>query len=340
MFTVHTLPGKAKEDNKTLLCSALCQDRGAKFLMCFYKQMAKFTMIVLLALLLLCYGVGNIHCVHENSTDLDALLDFKQSVSSDPNGALTSWITSTHYCRWKYVTCTQMRPWRISGLNLTGQSLQGRITSSLANLTFLSVVDLSLNSFSGELPPLNGLQQLDTLYLNGNSLEGNIPDALTNCSKLRNLDLSSNQLSGIIPPKIGALSNLEILVLDSNYLTGIVPPTFPNLSRLSFCSIRLNQLVASIPNGVWQLSNMTVLQLGNNNLSGEIPQAINMTRLQILGLEFNKFGKALPSNLGNVLPSLQQVTLGNNMFEGQIPASLGNASELQVIDLSRNSFTG
>ncbi|CAN6245118.1 unnamed protein product [Urochloa humidicola] len=106
MFTVHNhTPAKPKKTNKTLL-SALCQDRGAKFLMRFFKQMEKFAMIVLLVLLLLCYGVGNVHCVHDNSTDLDALLDFKQSVSSDPNGALTSWITSTHYCRWKYsFTC-------------------------------------------------------------------------------------------------------------------------------------------------------------------------------------------------------------------------------------------
>ncbi|XP_062219592.1 receptor kinase-like protein Xa21 [Phragmites australis] len=308
--------------------------------MCLSKQLAQLAMLILLALLLMCFRAGNVYCVHENSTDLHSLLDFKQDVTSDPNRALSSWNTNAHYCRWKYVTCTQTRPWRVSGLNLTGQSLEGQISSSLANLTFLSVIDLSVNNFFGELPPLNGLQQLDTLYLNGNSLEGNIPDTLTNFSKLKNLDLSHNQLSGTIPPKIGSLSNLEVLLLGHNNLTGIIPPTFSNLTSLSICNFVENQLEGSIPHGIWQSSNMTVLALGSNSLSGEIPQSINMSRLQILGLELNKLSKVLPSNIGDALPNLQRLMLGGNTFVGQIPASLGNTSGLQVIDLSINSFTG
>ncbi|XP_062219597.1 LRR receptor-like serine/threonine-protein kinase EFR isoform X4 [Phragmites australis] len=236
--------------------------------MCLSKQLAQLAMLILLALLLLCYGAGNVYCVHDNNTDLHSLLDFKQGVTSDPNGALSSWNTDTHYCRWKYVTCTQTRPWRVSGLNLTGQSLEGQISSSLANLTFLSVIDLSVNNFFGKLPPLNGLQQLDTLYLNKNSLEGIIPDTLTNCSKLKILDLAENQLSGTIPAKIGSLSNLGGLDLGYNNLTGIIPPTFSNLTSLSFCSVQANQLEGTIPHGIWLLSNMTVLGLGNNSLSG------------------------------------------------------------------------
>ncbi|XP_062219595.1 probable LRR receptor-like serine/threonine-protein kinase At3g47570 isoform X2 [Phragmites australis] len=85
---------------------------------------------------------------------------------------------------------------------------------------------------------------------------------------------------------------------------------------------------------------MTVLGLGNNSLSGEIAQTINMSRLQTLDLVFNKLSKGLPSNIGDALPSLLSLTLGGNTFVGQIPASLGNASGLQLIDLSKNSFTG
>ncbi|CAO2046585.1 unnamed protein product [Urochloa humidicola] len=55
--------------------------------------------LILLPLLLLSYGVGNIHCstIHENSIGLQALLDFKQSVTSDPNGALNNWTMSSHF---------------------------------------------------------------------------------------------------------------------------------------------------------------------------------------------------------------------------------------------------
>lgn len=204
-------------------------------------------MLLLLALLLLCYGVGNVHCVHENSTDLRALLDFQRRITSDPNRALSSWNTSVHYCRWSGVMCTRTRPCRVSVLNLTGQSLAGEITPSLSNLTLLTALDLSVNRFSGKLPPLDGLQLLKNLYLNGNSLEGTIPVALTNCSNLVNLDIHVNQLSGVIPPEIGLLSNLGGLDLLYNNLTGMIPLTFANLTLLSFCNLRANQLEGSIP---------------------------------------------------------------------------------------------
>ncbi|RCV09303.1 hypothetical protein SETIT_2G016400v2 [Setaria italica] len=297
-------------------------------------------MLIQLALLLLCYGVGNVHCVHGNSKELQSLLDFKQGVTTDPNRALSSWNTSVHYCRWSGVICTPTQPWQVSGLNLTGKSLVGEITSSLVNLTLLSQLDLSSNSFSGQLPPLGGLQLLHTIYLNDNSLDGTIPDALTNCSNLVNLDLHNNKLSGVIPPKIGLLSNLDYLDLSRNNLTGVIPPTFPNLTHVSFCKLKSNQLEGSIPDGLWQMSNMGQLSLGNNTLSGEIPQTINMSRLQILGLELNRLGKTLPSNFGNAVPSLIRLILDGNMFEGHIPVSLGNASSLELIDLSGNHFTG
>jgi Leucine rich repeat N-terminal domain. len=151
------------------------------------KQAAKLAMLIQLVLLLLFYGLGNVHCstVHENRIDLQSLLDFKNGVTDDPSGALDSWNTSTHFCRWNGVTCTTMRPLRVSKLNLTAQNLAGKISSYLTNLTFLSFLDLSSNHFSGQIPLLNNLQQLNTLNLSINTLEGTIPDELMNCSNLK-----------------------------------------------------------------------------------------------------------------------------------------------------------
>ena len=64
-----------------------------RLMCCCSKEPAKLAVLILLPLLLLlCYGVGNIHCstVSEDSRDLHALLDFKQGVS-DPSGALSNW---------------------------------------------------------------------------------------------------------------------------------------------------------------------------------------------------------------------------------------------------------
>lgn len=145
------------------------------------EQPAKLAVFVQLVLLLLCYGVGNnvvVHCstVRENNTDLQSLIDFKNGITEDPGGVLLSWNTSTHFCRWNGVICTATRPWRVSGLNLTDRSLAGKITSSLANLTSLSIPYLSSNRFFGQVPLLNQLKKLDTLNLSINTLEGTIPN--------------------------------------------------------------------------------------------------------------------------------------------------------------------
>jgi len=265
-------------------------------------------------LLLLCYGVES---VHENSIDLQALLDFKQGVHSDPYGALSNWTLSSHFCHWNGVTCTTTRPWRVQKLLLNASSLAGQISSSLGNLTFLYELDLSNNSFTGPLPLLGGLQQLQYLFLNNNNLSGSIPDELTNSSILASLDLSSNLLVGSIPPKLGLLSKLTYLKLRSNRLEG------------------------SIPSELGQLLKLKTLLLDGNRLSGEIPHAIfQLSSLEYLGLYSNMLGKTLPPNLGDLLPNLTEIELAHNNFEGDIPASLGNATRITKIGLSFNNFTG
>ena len=99
------------------------------------------------------------------------------------------------------------------GLNLIGESLVGQISSSLGNLTLLNTLDLGNNSFSGPIPLLNKLQNLNKLSLWGNLLEGVIPVGLTNCSNLVGLDLSENNLVGYIPSNIGFLTKLKIIFL-------------------------------------------------------------------------------------------------------------------------------
>ena len=309
------------------------------------EQPAKLAMFIQLVLLLLCYGVGNnavVHCstVRENNTDLQSLIDFKKGITEDPGGVLISWNTSTHFCRWNGVICTTTRPWRVSILNLTDKSLAGKITSSLANLTSLSILSLFSNRFFGQVPLLNHLKQLDTLNLSINALEGAIPNELINCSNLRALDISGNLLHGAIPANIGSLTNLEHLDLAANNLTGIIPVSVQNLTKVNMIRLKHNYLDGSIPDRIWQLPNLSVLLLGNNTLSGEIPSTLNLSRIKLLNLELNMLGKALPKNFGDAFPRLQQATLDYNNFEGQIPTSLGNASGLWYIDLSSNYFTG
>ncbi|CAO2039657.1 unnamed protein product [Urochloa humidicola] len=86
---------------------------------------------------------------------------------------------------------------------------------------------------------------------------------------------------------------------------------------------------------------MVYCYLSENSLSGEIPQTLsNISSLLDLSLSVNMLENALPSNIGDAFPNLQNLFVGGNTFQGQIPASLGNASGLGQIDLSLNGFSG
>uniref|UniRef100_A0A0D3FM82 Receptor kinase-like protein Xa21 n=1 Tax=Oryza barthii TaxID=65489 RepID=A0A0D3FM82_9ORYZ len=305
-------------------------------------QPVNLTMLVPWALLLLSYGVGSVRCatVPGNNTDVLSLLEFK-ATTNDPRGALSSWNTSIHYCGWSGVTCNPKNRGRVTTLNLANQGLSGQIAFSIGNLTVLHTLNLSNNQFVGQIPPLNNLQKLQFLDLSRNSLDGVIPDSLTNCSNLRELNLHTNFIAGTIPPKIGSLSKLVQLAVFSNNLTGTIPTTIRNCTRLERLDLGSNQLEGIIPDELGHLSNISMLFLGGNWLSGGIPASLfQLSALRILDLDTNMLNKTLPPNMGDLLPNLQKLNLAGNMFEGQIPDSLGNASGLDWIGLSENKFSG
>lgn len=181
-------------------------------------------MLLVLELLLLLHGVGGIRCstVPENSTDMLSLLTLRKAIN-DPAGALRNWDTRAPHCQWNGVRCTMKHHGRVTALNLAGQGLSGTIPASLGNLTFVRILDLSNNNFSGQMPDLSNLQKIQVLNLSYNSLGGIIPDTLTNCSNLKELHLYHNSLRGEIPRQIGLLINLVFLALNNNNLTGAIP---------------------------------------------------------------------------------------------------------------------
>ncbi|XP_039160939.1 receptor-like protein 43 [Eucalyptus grandis] len=91
-------------------------------------------------------------------------------------------------------------------------------------LDVFTVIDLSNNSFEGEIPGAIGdLQGLHGLSLSNNFLTGHIPSSLGNLTVLESLDLSRNKLSGRIPQKLTKLTFLSSLNVSYNNLTGFVP---------------------------------------------------------------------------------------------------------------------
>ena len=188
--------------------------------------------------LMLVYRCGYVRCatVPQDSTDMLALINFRQAITGEPRGFFNSWNNSVDYCNWNGVTCSKTHRGRVRELNLTGGSLEGRISPSLGNLTLLKILDLSSNSLSGQLPDLNCLRKLQFLVMSNNKLQHFAPNALTNCSNLLYLDLSANNLAGSIPlpPRISFLYKLEFLNLQSNHFTGLIPSSLGNITQLEY----------------------------------------------------------------------------------------------------------
>ncbi|XXG39574.1 hypothetical protein AAC387_Pa01g0504 [Persea americana] len=171
-----------------------------------------------------------------NETDRLALLAFKTEITADPSQALSSWNDSLHFCEWRGVTCGRKHQ-RVSTLNLTSLSLEGALSPHIANLSFLTSIDLSTNRFHGRVPfALGHLFRLQQLNLSFNSLQGEIPSAISNCSKLLVVDISSNNLAGKIPSELdkGVFGNASaVSVMGNSKLCGGIP-----MLQLPECVVR------------------------------------------------------------------------------------------------------
>ncbi|GJM95113.1 hypothetical protein PR202_ga11817 [Eleusine coracana subsp. coracana] len=309
------------------------------------------------------------------STDEQALLAFKASISSDPSGVLVAWTptngsvnATNNICRWSGVSClSRQHPGRVTALELMSSNLTGVISPSLANLSFLHTLNLSGNNLHGSIPSELGMfHRLQVISLGGNSLTGKIPASLTNCARLTHVELqrnglhgeipsnfsycqelrvfnvSVNSLSGGIPPSFGALLKLEFLGLHRSNLTGGIPPSLGNISSLlAFDASENYNLGGDIPDALGRLTKFNFLRLASAGLSGTIPPSLfNISSLRTLDLGNNYLSGVLPPDVGITLPRVQFLSLYNCQIKGRIPSSIGNATGLRLIQLHYNDLQG
>ncbi|OMO85628.1 hypothetical protein CCACVL1_10074 [Corchorus capsularis] len=252
-------------------------------------------------------------------------------------------------------------------------SLTGSLPPSyFSNCTKLGNVDLSYNSFAGQIPAeIGNCQGLWSLNLYNNQFTGQLPASLTNVT-LYNLDVEYNLLSGELPlylvgkqptfmflhlsynkmtshdsntnlyPFFAALRNcteLEELELAGMGLGGTLPSSIghPNLMRIE---LQENRIFGSIPPEIGNLSNLNVLKLTSNLLNGTVPEDIGrLSRLEQLSLSHNFFNMTIPAALAKLL-HLGLLDLSNNNFCGEIPASLGDLLRLYYLLLNNNLLSG
>uniref|UniRef100_A0A7I4FKM5 Protein kinase domain-containing protein n=1 Tax=Physcomitrium patens TaxID=3218 RepID=A0A7I4FKM5_PHYPA len=256
----------------------------------------RLALVLFLFLALDTFGVAGLNA------DGIALLEFKKSITSDAQSALQNWnYVDDTPCYWNGITCMKVQGVdRVVQIVLPRKSLGGTLSPYLGNLTYLAVVNLDTNNFTGQIPgelfkspALSSLylsdnnfsgaiptaicalgDQLRVIELNGNRLAGGFPDDFLNCYGLRRLVLSYNNFKGPIPLGIGSkLTQLKRLDLSVNHFNGSIPEDFGNLTNLlpQFpLNLSNNRFSGAIPPSLANLGRV-LIDLSNNNLSGPVP---------------------------------------------------------------------
>jgi Leucine-rich repeat (LRR) protein len=131
-----------------------------------------------------------------------------------------------------------------------------------ANLTYVQRIDVNWKmrsyQFEGAIALMIGID------LSANSFSGEIPSEIANLQGLRFLNLSRNHLSGCIPENIGELKLLESLDCSWNELSGAIPSSMSKLLSLSSLNLSNNNLSGQIPTGN-QLQTLDNPSIYNNN---------------------------------------------------------------------------
>ncbi|KAB2065277.1 hypothetical protein ES319_A09G080000v1 [Gossypium barbadense] len=122
---------------------------------------------------------------------------------------------------------------QLTSLRFEGNSFEGPIPSSFANLNSLTSLVLRNVLLTGTLPSyITELQSLQKLDLSFNNLTGQIPSALFNMDSLTYLFLGNNSLSGPIPSRKS--ETLQTIDISYNMLSGNLPSWINSDLNLNF----------------------------------------------------------------------------------------------------------
>ncbi|KAG5375978.1 hypothetical protein IGI04_040574 [Brassica rapa subsp. trilocularis] len=283
-------------------------------------------------LILLCFQFLSVSAL-TNGFDASALQALKADWTKYPENWVGADPCGTN---WVGITCTNDR---VVSISLGNLDVEGKLSSDIASLTELQILDLSYNTeLTGPLPSNIGqLKKLKNLILVACSFSGQIPESIGDLEQLIYL--------GRIPASIGRLSNLYWFDIADNQIEGTIPvsngtssPGLDMLLETKHFHFGKNKLSGVIPETLFS-SKMTLIHVlfDGNNFTGDIPDTLSLVKtLTVLRLDRNKLTGNIPTSLNN-LTNLQELYLANNEFTGSLP-NLTSLTSLYTLDVSNNTL--
>jgi hypothetical protein len=228
-----------------------------------------------------------------------------------------------------------VRLFSIRSLSLASNYLSGNLTLPSSPGSSLTILNLTKNQLSGELPDSYLMLHIMQLQLSHNRFNGTIPGAYANFYILNMLDISFNEL---IEGPIPRFSHpyLTAIHIDNTSISGTIPGSLKACLALQNFTANHAKLNGSLPFFPFSLSR---IQLAGNQLEGTLDEFGRLLPhfLTHLDLSNNRFSGTIPTNLLN-LRSLEDVRLDHNDLEGPIPPSI--TSSIQYLDLSHSRLNG
>jgi len=98
-----------------------------------------------------------------------------------------------------------------------------------------------------------------------------------------------------------------------------------------------NELIGKLPQSIFHVERLQEIHLANNEMTGEIPIKMESS-IERLQINYNNFTGSIEflSNFTN----LTEARLDHNMFNGEIPSTIGQMVNLRVLTLGDNLFSG
>ena len=264
---------------------------------------------------------------------------------------------------------------RVTALDLSGNGLEGRLTSHLGELSRMTELRVDGNDLSGRLPMslvalpsfrvlryadtelcapvetrfqewLNGLTSHDGTGVECAPLSDRdalvaLYDSTDGPNWARNENwLTDRPLDEWTEVRVDNHGRVIDLTLPFNGLTGSIPAELGSLANLNNLLLAFNNLRGPIPKELGLLTKLRYFQLSVNNLTGPIPEELgSLVNLEQLSISDNNLTGPIPAELGS-LTTLRALNLDGNNLTGSIPGQLGLLSNLEFLHLSNNSLTG
>ena len=289
-------------------------------------------------------GLGDSAIPSDPSSDREALVALFEATDGPYWDDNDNWLTDEPLEDWHGVDTDAYG--RVNKLNLYDNDLSGQIPSELGNLTNLEELDLGKNHLTGQIPrELGNLTHLTSLLLDGNELIGAIPPELGDLRKLESLYLNDNQLTGHIPEELGNLTELEELLLAGNQLTDCIPDDLREVKDndfaeldLPFCESPDRAALAAL----YHATNGDNWDDNDNWLTDEPLDNWDRVdtndngRVDELELDDNNLTGELPAELGD-LSNLTELYINDNQLTGTLPHTLTNLTQLTDFDFDGNA---